>query len=351
MKVWIGFDSQFRISNLEISAYNILYFFTGLEFESQCKGCEPGYYCASYGLQSTEGNCSARYYCSGNASVSSPTDGSTGNKCPVGHYCPEGTSNPIPCVPGTFTDTELNDVCLQCTPGYYCTQGSSPDPCPAGFYCPEGTGHVWQSCPPGTFSSATGLENMTQCTQCTGGYYCSGYNLTSETGQCDAGYYCRSGSDSNQPNGATSTGDAGPCPVGHYCTAQTQEPTDCPAGTFNNGTMLMSVTECQSCLPGYYCDLPGLVYPTGVCNPGFYCAGGSNTSSPPTTDTTGGPCPAGTYCLAGSSKAEDCPAGTYNPVEQQSNCTTCPAGYYCTAGSTNTTLCPQGKRTSKTWML
>lgn len=140
--------------------------------------------------------------------------------------------------------------------GHFCTQGSNPEPCPAGYYCPESTGHVWQSCPAGTFSAATGLANETQCTQCTGGSYCDTKNLTVESGQCDAGYFCRSGSDDRTPSGLTA-GDAGPCPVGHYCPQQTQEPIQCPAGTFNNETMLIAEASCQQCLPGYYCDVPG----------------------------------------------------------------------------------------------
>ena len=55
--------------------------------------------------------------------------------------------------------------------------------CPEGFYCPEGTGHVWQSCPLGTFSNQTGLSNETQCTQCTFGFYCDQLNATSESGK------------------------------------------------------------------------------------------------------------------------------------------------------------------------
>ena len=314
----------------------------GLQYLYECNSCTPGMYCPNYGMTAPAGNCSARYYCAENATTATPTDGSTGNKCPVGHYCPEGSPAPIQCEPGTYTDTKLNEVCLTCTAGYYCTMGSNPQACPAGYYCPDGTGHVWQSCPAGTFSGTTGLSNVTECTQCTGGYYCDVKNLTTEAGQCDAGYYCRSGSDDRAPSGATA-GDAGPCPVGHYCTVQTQEPTPCPAGTFNNQTKVTSEADCQPCSPGYYCDIPGLVYPAGLCNPGFFCTSGSNSSSPSSTDATGGPCPAGTYCPMGTSVAINCQAGTYTLTSQQSNCTTCPMGSYCPTGAGVLTPCPAGK--------
>jgi len=310
-------------------------------YESQCKGCDPGQYCPNYGMIAPQGNCSARYYCSANATVAVPTDGTTGNVCPANYYCPIGSGSPVPCEPGTYTQTTLNEVCLPCTAGYYCSSGAAPISCPAGFYCPEGTGLVWQSCPAGTFSSATGLSNVTQCTQCTGGFYCDTQNLTAVSGPCDAGYFCRSGSDSQQPSGLL-VGDAGPCPAGSYCLQQTSEPTPCPSGSFNNQTKLTLESQCQDCSPGYYCETPGLTVPTGQCNAGFYCILSSNASSPSTTDATGGPCPAGSYCPTGSSLPIPCAAGKYTDNEQQSSCLTCPAGYYCEVGSPNITECPTG---------
>ena len=315
--------------------------FPGLEVVSQCIPCSPGKFCSGSGNTQPTGNCSARYYCAINATTDSPTDGSTGNRCPIGHYCPAGTAQPIPCEPGTYTDTLQNEVCLPCTPGRFCVTGTNPEPCPMGYYCPEGTGHIWQSCPAGTFSAATGLANVTQCTQCLGGFYCETTNQTTTSGPCDPGYFCRIGSDSKTPTGTTA-GDAGVCPVGHYCPTQTDNPVACPAGTFNNKTSVQDLAGCQYCLDGYYCDRPGLEYPTGFCEPGFYCSGGSNTSRPEVDTLTGGPCPPGTYCPLGSSLPKSCAAGTYNPLTQQANCSQCPSGYYCETGANNITDCPKG---------
>lgn len=299
-------------------------------------------YCAGYGNIDPDANCSARYYCAGNASTATPVDGVTGDVCPVGHYCPLGTPQPIPCDPGTYTITTLNEECLACTPGHYCITGTTPEDCPPGYYCPEGTGYVWQPCPTGTYSADSGLANDTQCTPCTGGFYCDQINSTAVTGACDPGYYCRSGSDTQTPS-PSSKGDAGICPMGYYCGAQTAEPVACPAGTFNNQTGLTLEGECQSCLPGHYCETPGLAYPSGPCDEGYYCMGGSNSSQPAMESSTGGPCPAGTYCPLGSSLAIDCDAGTYNPIPLQPSCLACPPGYYCQAGASNTTDCLTGK--------
>lgn len=46
-------------------------------------------------------------------------------KCPPGFYCPEGTSDPMPCRPGTFNTLEGQDAltdCRPCYPGKACTQ-------------------------------------------------------------------------------------------------------------------------------------------------------------------------------------------------------------------------------------
>ena len=52
--------------------------------QAECKGCDPGEYCAIDGLNQTTGNCSSGYFCKQNASVSEPTDGTTGKYC---NYC------------------------------------------------------------------------------------------------------------------------------------------------------------------------------------------------------------------------------------------------------------------------
>ena len=143
----------------------------GISSLEECTACDGGMYCPSPGAISPAGNCSSRYYCVLNATTAQPTDGVTGDICPQGHYCPSGTALPLPCEDGTYAGTTGMAVCDECTTGHYCIPGESdvvPSPCPMGFYCLPGTGHIWSPCPLGTFSSATGLSNVTQCTPCTG---------------------------------------------------------------------------------------------------------------------------------------------------------------------------------------
>ena len=251
-----------------------------------------------------------------------------------------GTGVPQECADGFYASTTQNDACTVCPAGKHCTDKVTPADCDAGFYCPQQTGTNLQPCPAGTYSSSVGLSEESQCTNCTGGFYCGVTNLTAESGPCEAGYFCRSGSDDATPT--SSAIDAGPCPSGHYCEEQTQEPEPCPAGTFNNRTMLTNRTECQDCTPGYYCDVPGLDQPTGQCNAGFFCTSASDSASPPTATATGGPCPVGKYCEVGTSIPVDCDAGSYTDIEQQSVCKACPEGYYCTAGSSSPVICPTG---------
>lgn len=59
-------------------------------------------YCPSPGAITQAGNCSDGYYCAGNATTSQPTDGTTGDQCPTGNYCPAGAGQPIPCEDGTY---------------------------------------------------------------------------------------------------------------------------------------------------------------------------------------------------------------------------------------------------------
>lgn len=54
--------------------------------------------------------CAAGYFCRRNATSATPDQGDDANVCPVGHYCPEGTGEPMNCPLGTFgNDTGLFD--------------------------------------------------------------------------------------------------------------------------------------------------------------------------------------------------------------------------------------------------
>ena len=105
---------------------------------------------------------------------------------------PSGSDAPIPCTPGYYCDvTALPTPTNSCAPGYYCTlgaitptptDGSTGDECPAGFYCGEGSPYPL-ACPLGTYSPALRNEDITDCQNCTHGMYCGEHNLTGPSGK------------------------------------------------------------------------------------------------------------------------------------------------------------------------
>ncbi len=131
-----------------------------------------------------------------------PSDGVTGDICPVGHYCPMGSTSPILCPDGTYSNTtgmensfhgahqvswlkykmqaslhyfilyfldEGAEACDDCPSGTYCLSGEGVQPCPAGHYCLGGGVEGILPCPPGTYSSQFGLSQVEQCLICPAG--------------------------------------------------------------------------------------------------------------------------------------------------------------------------------------
>ena len=78
----------------------------------------------------------------------------TASICPLGHYCPERTIDPVPCPPGFYSD-ELGTVaeadCIACPPGSYCPEGNEgPIECSGGYSCKAET-PVMITCPGGYY--------------------------------------------------------------------------------------------------------------------------------------------------------------------------------------------------------
>ena len=158
--------------------------------------------------------------------------------CDRGYYCP---------LTATIVST------LKCPPGYYCPTGTGllndTIICAKGTYCPEGSPEEIL-CDPGTYQDELGQPT---CKSCPSGNYCL--------------------------QGATHPVS---CPEGSYCPSNTTSATEflCPVGTFSNRSSLSSIDECTSCTPGHYCETTGLITPTGLCNAGYFCGGGSAVATP-----------------------------------------------------------------------
>ena len=91
-------------------------------------------------------------------------------ECPIAHYCPEGTADPISCSNGTYNGIERQAECFACEAGHYCLNNASTyldTPCPRGAYCPEGTGSPYQfECPAGTYNNRTHADDVYDCLPC-----------------------------------------------------------------------------------------------------------------------------------------------------------------------------------------
>ena len=298
---------------------------TGNTAVADCLPCPVGMFCREYGLTAPEGMCSAGFYCPGGQVTATPTE----TQCPTGHYCLEGSPMPSRCPPGTYQNLTTQSDCLTCPSGYFCDSTLSPvtslenSLCPAGSYCPEGTQYSIQfRCPPGTYSNATGLSEVSQCSLCSAGMYCPMFGQTSPNGPCHEGYYCLYGANSSTPDQGVMADE---CPAGHYCPTGTITPVECPRGTYNPVTMAGSPSDCQNCPAGQYCNISGLIQPTEYCDEGYFCPQGS-------TNSTSFLCTTGHYCPSSSGSPVPCPAGTYSSSQgltRASNCSLCTPGSYC----------------------
>ena len=161
--------------------------------QSACLSCDPGKYCNSTGQSEVSGDCFEGFYCIGGASSPAPTDGSTGDICPAGSFCPLGSPTHNHCPNGTYTNHTGAAQCYDCPEGHYCVNRDRADLCPMGYYCPETTGADLQPCPAGTYNPITGIRQSSDCTQCDGGMHCLTPALSAPSGNCSAGYYCRTG--------------------------------------------------------------------------------------------------------------------------------------------------------------
>ncbi|XP_068098135.1 neurogenic locus notch homolog protein 1-like [Hyperolius riggenbachi] len=382
---------------------------TGGSSVDSCVPCYAGHFCASGGLSSPTGLCAAGFYCPGNFTSTSPT----AFLCPKGHFCPPGSSHPIPCPTGQFQPNTGSHSCTPCQPGFYCQEAVAGHPqlCPPHSYCPAGTLYPLPF-PNGTFTpmDVIGLREKGECLPCPPGQYCRGGKLQ---GPCAAGHFCLSGSSEFTPyfqnfsrttltecnlgqmcagicppgfycevgtvlprpcpaDTLRSTQGARhkeecltcptgfwckegnpvpvPCPAGHYCSGRSKTndsgimvgPQECPVHTHRSLPGAERAGDCQSCPPGYFCRISGIVwYEDYPCPPGYWCPGMSD----PLT------CPAGTFRTEpGATSVHDChhcPAGYYCPdpaVTQEPNLigTSCRAGYECPSGSVGESVCRGG---------
>ncbi|KAM4652057.1 LOW QUALITY PROTEIN: uncharacterized protein O3C94_014393 [Discoglossus pictus] len=310
-----------------------------------CLACPPGSFCDTPALIGPTGLCQAGFFCILGATSPRPQDGINGDICPKRHFCPEGSSSPIPCPEGTYSNTTGQITCNLCPIGYTCSNGDIIL-CPPGYFCLDGSESQKFPCPPGTFNPTPGVHRFDGCLPCPPGMFCSTWGSSAPSGPCQGGYFCTSGSLVHNPTGNLNETFGGPCPIGHFCPPSSGIPVPCPIGTYSDRLSLSAELECIPCPPGYYCNSAGQSAPTGLCLAGYYCAIGVSSPAPIGRDSIGdgGECSAGHYCPQGSALPSICPSGTYNNLTRQEFCLPCPAGFYCPENTTNYIAfpCPSG---------
>jgi len=313
------------------------------------------------------------------AGSSCPTEATTtAITCTRGNYCPLGTSLPLPCDAGSYSNELGNIASTSCTM------------CPAGSACP--TGSTTNSiCPPGSITATAGES---QCSPCVGGTYQNVYGETS-CKNCTSGSYCPSGSAIPTPCPAGTTSDPDIalmknvsqcmiCPAGYWCAPGIQVACDadfynpnegsvdqmacikCPE---NSGTGLgvrgsTDISSCQ-CNPGYYDALAGPAVQCKMCPVGTACGRGATIQQLPlqsgfyrvhdnTTDVRKCPdatancsatfgtaaCSSSSGCLGGSNISAQCADGIVGTF-----CRTCiqdpvgPLVYYLSATDESSARC------------
>ncbi|OAF70388.1 hypothetical protein A3Q56_01860 [Intoshia linei] len=366
---------------------------------TDCIKCTKGNYCEGRGIGAVTGLCNAGYFCTLGATIQNPTDGTTGNICPTGYYCVQGSFEPKICDPGKYCAVNgLSAVTGSCASGYYCTNGAKSikptdgatgNICPVGKYCPEGSS-IGTNCGIGTYQDMTGQSTVQSCKKCDAGYYCNSLGQSTTTGKCKEGYYCSLGSKIENsficpihhmcPLGSAipihcvkgeyqpTTGQkacvhclAGKycpgvitlvdfkiidCPTGYYCPDSSHLPTPCPISTFGSSKNLKAKTDCSECTGGYACDEEGLSAPRVKCAAGYFCKKLADHITP-TKDANANICPIGYYCVEGTTNPTKCPVGTYGPktgLISLVSCSQCTGGYFCDVAGLDKAikLCPKG---------
>ena len=319
------------------------------------------------------GQCSRGYICTGGAVTPTPENVVSGGVCDAGTYCRNGSSSSVKCLAGYYNPNAGQESCSACPAGFYCPQNDTKISitCPAGYFCPA-LSYQPSACPEGAFSNVAGLKNMSQCSACSPGMYCSGTALVAPTGLCNSGFTCLSGSVSPSPSGLgwkqgeiqalqAITGNA-VCPAGSFCESGSVLPVSCPAGTLRSTSQARSLSDCLSCNAGRYCAAGSVV--TGTCPLGFYCTVNATVPLPCPPGTfgavTGLPaessctdCPAGRACLNASLSAPNaiCVPGYFCPQKSTSaspSSTLCPVGHFCPVQSGTPIPCPPGKYQDQT---
>ena len=321
--------------------------------------------------------------------------------CPRGAFCPgEGNANFTLCPRGTYQPNVGASTCLRCPIGYMCPDFGmhvpricpagyvcdvtgtevAEQPCPEGHFCLEGTATTADTCGHPSMSSELfpSLTHAEMWSTKRLGRRARGFDLvlgarnagcwnnaTDDFGLQQSPYPARfwmekhmlplsSGSEFFPIRGryclddrCLRLGDANDVTVADYAFDYSsrryslRRPVPCPAGTY-----------CFAGTAGGSVEMKNYSNPQ-PCMESYYCPEGSSTPTGQGECKSGfycplsgvrKPCPAGTMCpKTGHTFPLPCQPGYFNGQVAQANCTECPPGYICpTYGLKGPTGCPLG---------
>ena len=166
-------------------------------------------------------------------------------------------------------------------------------------------------------------DYVSGCSACEGDEYCPENSL--QPGTCPEGYECTT-SEKTPRAGTWVNGTFELCPVGYFCEDWSDEPLECGVGMF----CAVGSLAPEPCAEGKWCPNATTLEPL-TCPAGSYCVAGSSVPLP---------CPASLYCPAGSAVGVFCDPGYFCPQGSavQVECT---AGYVCEVGTGTMTACPE----------
>ncbi len=139
------------------------------------------------------------------------------------------------------------------------------------------------------------MTDVSDCTTCYGGRFCSQYGLVEPDGECDPGFYCVDKSMTPVPKTLHVGSVGNVCEAGGYCPIATKYPLPCRPGYYQPNTGKTQYSDCEKCACGMYCngspdedredivnDLKYLISKlpaagmTGPCDDGYWCERGSS---------------------------------------------------------------------------
>lgn len=332
--------------------------------------CPPGTFSNVSGVQALNASvcfaCYAGYVCPRRGHVEGDQDPCGGDDV----YCPTGSSTPQAVRPGYYSTFSKNLVGRE-TINVIRTASTrlravGEAPCPEGTYCEKG---LVFPCPPGRYGKRAASTNRACDGPCAAGHFCANERRTQPYGEpCGGvGRYCPLGSTAPQParDGWYTVGGADDstrveearCEPGGWCAGGRRFL--CLAGTYNDAYGADRPSACVNGSAGFYvpsdgavrgdavpCGAPTLLCPeVGMVRPEVIAFGHASFGGPRgdgTTRTRSRPARAGHYAAGGLEFA--CAAGRYGArrgLGGEACSGPCAAGFYCPAGSTRptTTAC------------